>query len=90
MDQVTVGHETNIDKIVDKLLNDKYMTPAKIKSFSYVIQALKGMSVQEPNKGIDNDQNSQEFMEDKPFDLSEVEGIEIDGQKRGKVKIFKT
>ena len=79
----------SIDKIVDKLLNDQYMTPAKIKAFSYVIQALKGISVQEPNE-VKDEENDKELTEDQPLDFSEIQGIQVDSQPRGKVKIYKT
>lgn len=80
--------ETNIDKIVHKLLNDGYMTPAKIKAFSYVISALKGISIQEPNE-VKGEENDKELTDEQPIDFSEVEGIQIDGQAKGKVKIYK-
>ena len=83
-----VTHSTNVDKIVDKLLTDGYMTPAKIKAFSYVIGALKGISIQEPNE-IKPEENDKELTDDQPVDFSEVEGVQIEGRARGKVKIYK-
>lgn len=90
MDKVEayVTSETNIDKIVHKLLNDGYMTPAKIKAFSYVISALKGIPIQEPNE-IKPEVNDKELVEDQPFDISSVTGIQVDDQQVGKVKIYK-
>lgn len=80
----------NIEKIVEKLLNDKYMTPAKIKAFSYVIQSLKGIPVASEANALKDVENDKEMTEDQPIDFTEVEGIQIDGQKvPGKIKIYK-
>ena len=76
----------NIDKVIQKLLTEN-MTPAKIKSYSHVIASLKGIAVQQaPNTVPDDTPNDPAFTEDEPFDISEVEGIQINnGTKEGKI-----
>ena len=80
---------SNIDRVVDRILNDPKMTPAKIKALSSVIQSLKGVSVESPNE-IEEKENEVMLSEEKPIDLSEVTGVSIDGEKPRDVKIYKT
>ena len=80
---------TNIDRIVDRILTDPRMTPAKIKALSSVIQALKGITVSSPNE-IEEKENEVMLSEEKPIDLSEVTGVSIDGETPRDVKIYKT
>ena len=80
---------TNIDRVVDRILNDPKMTPAKIKALSSVIQSLKGVTVSSPNE-IEETSNEAMLSEEQPIDISEVTGVSIDGEKARNVKIYKT
>jgi hypothetical protein len=77
----------NIDKIIDKLLKDN-LTPAKIKAFASVISALKGSSVKQEPNAVKDLPNDEDLVEEKRLDFSEIEGVQIDDNKREKVKIY--
>jgi len=77
----------NIDKIIDKLLKDN-LTPAKIKAYATVIQALKGSSIKQEPNAVKDLPNDEDLVEEKRLDFSEIEGVQIDDNKREKVKIY--
>ena len=82
---------TNIDKIVDRILSDPRMTPSKIKALSSVIQALKGVSSDQPSPNdVMEKENEILLSEEQPINMSEVTGVSIDGEKTRDVKIYKT
>ena len=87
-----VTSPTNIDRVVDRILNDPKMTPAKIKAMSSVIQALKGIPTDAPtpNEIIDEKENEVMLSEEKPIDMSEVTGVSVDGERPRDIKIYKT
>lgn len=90
VEQPITSARNNINLVIDKILNDKYLTPAKIKALSSVIQALRGtIETNVPNDIPDTDINETELTEDLPQDFSEISGISVDGQPREKVKIYK-
>ena len=78
-----MNNETNIDKIVNKLLVDN-LTPSKIRAFSYVIQALKGITTAQPNEVRENP-NDSELTTDLPFKMNEVTHIQIDNGERQEI-----
>ena len=87
-----VTHPTNIDRIVNKILDDDKMTPSKIKALSSVIASLKGIPLNEPNElePSKEDQNEMMLSEEQPINMSEVTGVSIDNEKIRGVKIYKS
>ena len=78
------------DKVVDYILsNAGKLSPDKIVALAEVVKAT-GVSVEVgPNKIKGEELSENQIMENAPFDISEVTGIQVDGGKKRKVKIIK-
>ena len=82
---------SNVDRLVDKVLMDDKLTPAKIRAFASVIQAIKGIPINEPNElSPQKEDNEMMLSDEQPIDMSEVTGFSIDGEPTRKVHIYKT
>jgi hypothetical protein len=78
---------TNTDKIVEYILkNVKDLPPDQIRAMAEVIRSLGGEIEKIPNTiPVKNEPSLLE--DDEPIDLSEVEGLVIDGQEKP-IKIY--
>lgn len=78
------------DKVVQYILsNAGKLTPEKIKALAEVVSAVGKPIESGPNKIKGEEVNENEILENAPFDLSDVTGVQIDGDKTRKVKIIK-
>lgn len=78
------------DKVLEYILkNASKLSPEKIEALSKVLDISKDINeaTHEPNT-IPEVENHDDLMEEQPVDLSDVEGISVDGRKV-KTKIYK-
>lgn len=78
---------TNTDKIVEYILTKgKELPPDQVRAMAEVIRALGGEIEKSPNTlPVKNEPSLLE--DEEPIDLSEVEGLVIDGQEKP-IKIY--
>lgn len=82
--------KTNKDRVVDYILeNTTKLTPDRIRALSEVVSALsnENETIEEPNI-LPEEENESSLLEEQPFDLSEVQNIQIDRNSPIKTEII--
>ena len=82
---------SNTDRIVDYVLrNAGKLSPEKISALGDLVGSISNEVKTEPNAVKQTEANSEDLLENRPIDLSEVTGFKVDNGPTKKVKIYKT